>query len=410
MLDDIFSLSQTLIRVRKRSYRRSFLRSNSLDGRFIIVGPRGVGKTTVMIQHLLDRYNGDVLTRKALYIQADHFLVQRFSLYEILDDFQKLGGEFVCIDEIHKYSAWSMELKSIIDTFPGIQILASGSSALEIHKGSHDLSRRMLTLPMAGLSFREYLGMVHGLELKPLLLADLLATHQAAAVRIVDAVEQQGHKILALFGAYLGHGHYPYCLEYPDTAQFLTTLTQQVQTTLEADLPAIHPTLNGTSIRKMRKLLSVISGLVPYTPDMKALKGMLDIGDERTLKTYLGYLEDAGILRTVSKSNRGLRAMEKPGKIYLHNPNLYHALSGGTAPDSGSIRETCFLNMVQAGHEVRLAERGDFLVDETMTFEVGGKNKDCGQIRGMENSWLALDNIEIGQGNRIPLWLFGFLA
>jgi predicted AAA+ superfamily ATPase len=267
----------------------------------------------------------------------------------------------------------------------------------------------MLTLPMAGLSFREYLGMVHGLDFKQLPLAELLATHQTVALRILEAIEQQGHKILALFSTYLEHGYYPYCLEYPDTAQFLTTLIQQVQTTLEADLPAIHPTLNGTSIRKMRRLLSIISGLVPYSPDMKALKGMLDIGDERTLKTYLGYLEDAGILRSVAKSNRGLRAMEKPGKIYLHNPNLYHALSGGSSPDRGSIRETCFLNMLQAGHQVRLAEKGDFVVDETMTFEVGGRNKDGGQIKDVENSWLAIDNIEIGQGHRIPLWMFGFL-
>jgi len=410
MLDDIFTLSQTLMRVRRRSYRRSFLRTHQMDGRFIIVGPRGVGKTTVMIQHLLDRYDGDILTPKALYIQADHFLVQRSSLYEIVDDFQKLGGEFVCIDEIHKYPAWSMELKSIIDTFPQVQVLASGSSALEIHKGSHDLSRRMLTLSMAGLSFREYLGMVHGLDFEPVSLADLLATHQSEAMRIVNTVEEQGHKILALFSTYLEHGYYPYCLEYPDTAQFLATLTQQVQTTLEADLPAIHPTLNGTSIRRMRRLLSVISGLVPFTPDMKALKGTLDIGDERTLKTYLGYLEDAGILRTVSRSNRGLRAMEKPGKIYLHNPNLYHALSGGAAPDRGAVRETYFLNAVQTGHQVRLAEKGDFLVDETMTFEVGGRNKDGSQIKGVENSWLAVDNTEIGQMRRIPLWLFGFLS
>lgn len=410
MLDDIFTLGQTLIRVRKRTYRRSFLRDNALEGRFMIVGPRGVGKTTVMIQHLLDRHDGDVFTRKALYIQADHFLVQRSSLYELVAEFQTLGGELVCIDEIHKYPSWSLELKSIIDTFPQVRILASGSSALEIHKGSHDLSRRMLTLRMSGLSFREYLGMAHELEFDRLLLPDLLATHQPAAERIIGLVEKHGHKILALFGAYLEHGYYPYCQEYPDTAQFLTTLTQQVQTALEADLPAIHPTLNGASIRKMRKLLAVISGLVPFTPDMKSLKTMLDIGDERTLKTYLGYLEDAGILLTISKTDKGLRAMEKPGKIYLHNPNLYHALAGRAEPDKGSVRETFFLNMLQADHTLRLADKGDFLVDERMTFEVGGKSKDGSQLKGVENGWLAVDSIEIGQGRRIPLWLFGFLG
>lgn len=410
MLDDIFTLSQTLIRVRKRTYRRAFLQNNTLDGRFMIVGPRGVGKTTVMIQHLLDRYAGDTFTRKALYIQADHFLVQRTSLYELVDEFQKLGGEFVCIDEVHKYSGWSMELKSIIDTFPQLQILASGSSALEIHKGSHDLSRRMLVLHMSGLSFREYLGMARGLEFDGMQLDELLGTHQPTAERIISRVTEQNLKILALFGEYLEHGYYPYCLEYPDTAQFLATLTQQVQTTLEADLPAIHPNLNGTSIRKMRKLLAIISGLVPFTPDLKALKTMLDIGDERTLKTYLGYLEDAGILLTVAKSDKGLRAMEKPGKIFLHNPNLYHALAGHAEPDKGSVRETFFLNMLQKDHKIRLAGKGDFLIDDVLTFEVGGKGKDATQIKDVENGWLAVDGIEIGQGKRIPLWLFGFLT
>jgi hypothetical protein len=409
MLDDVFTLSQTLIRVRKRNYRRSFLEDNILDGRYMIVGPRGVGKTTIMIQHLLDRHDGDVFTRRALYIQADHFLVQRFSLYEIVDEFQKIGGETVCIDEIHKYPGWSMELKSIIDTFADIRILASGSSALEIHKGSHDLSRRMMTLRLNGLSFREYLGMVHGLEFDRLEIGDLLAGHQSAAERIVDEVGRHGHRILALFGSYLRHGYYPYCLEYPDPAHFLATLVQQVQTTLEADLPAVHPNLSGASIRKMRRLLAVISGLVPFTPDMKTLKTLLDIGDERTLKTYLGYLEDAGILLTVSKTDKGLRAMEKPGKIYLNNPNLYHALAGRAEPDRGAIRETFFLNMLHKEHRLRLADKGDFVVDETMTFEVGGKSKDGAQLKGVENGWLALDNMEIGQGNRIPLWLFGFL-
>ncbi|MDO9583763.1 MAG: AAA family ATPase [Desulfomicrobium sp.] len=410
MLDDLFSLSQTLIRVRNRPYRRPIFEDALLGGRFhIIIGPRGVGKTTVMIQHLLGRCGGDVFTRKGLYVQADHFLVARSSLYEIADEFQKYGGEIICFDEIHKYPSWSMELKSMADTFPGLKIIASGSSALEIARGSHDLSRRALVMRMRGLSFREYLGMVHGLEHGRLALEDLTGDHERTAERIVGELERGGHKVLALFTKYLACGYYPYFLEYPDTAQFHLTLTQQVQATLEVDLPAIHPGLGGASIRKVRKLLAVVAGLVPFTPDMKALKGLLEIGDERTLKTYLGFLEDAGILLTVSKRDKGLRAMEKPEKIYLHNPNLYHALSGGSAAGKGAIRETFFLNMLQADHAVRVAPKGDFLVDGRLTFEIGGKGKDGGQIKGVENAWLALDNIEIGMGRRIPLWMFGFL-
>jgi len=410
MLDDLLGLSQTLIRVRNRPYRRPFFEGALSGGRcHIIVGPRGVGKTTVMVQHLLASSGGDVFTRKAMYVQADHFIVARSSLYEIADEFHKYGGELICFDEIHKYPSWSMELKSMIDTFTGLKIIASGSSALEIVRGSHDLSRRALVLRMRGLSFREYLGMVHGLEFARLSLADLTGTHEWAAERIVRELEQEGRKVLPLFNDYLTRGYYPYFLEYPDIAQFQLTLTQQVQATLEVDLPAIHPTLGGASIRKMRKLLAVVAGLVPFTPDMKALKGMLEIGDERTLKSYLGFLEEAGILLTVSKSDKGLRALEKPEKIYLNNPNLYHALSGGSAADRGAIRETFFLNMLQAEHTVRVAPKGDFMIDGSLTFEIGGKGKDSGQIKGVENAWLALDAIEVGVGRRIPLWMFGFI-
>src|ERR1035437_7658272 len=164
MLDDLIPLSQTFLRIRNRDFKRYFLRNNPLPNRFsIIIGQRGIGKTTVMIQHLLEQYNDDRSGRKALYIQADHFLVARSSLYEIADEFCKMGGELICFDEIHKYPAWSMELKSICDTFPNLKIIASGSSALEIAKGSHDLSRRAIMFQMYGMSFREFIGMHEGL-------------------------------------------------------------------------------------------------------------------------------------------------------------------------------------------------------------------------------------------------------
>ncbi len=261
MIDNIVSLSQTLLRIRNREFKRYFLRDHSLSNRFsIIVGQRGIGKTTAMIQHLLGRYGNDIYNHKSLYIQADHFLVFRSSLYEIADEFYKLGGELICFDEIHKYPDWSMELKSIHDTFPNLKILASGSSALEITRGSHDLSRRAI-----------------------------------------------------------------------------------------------------------------------------------------------------GVIMTISRSGKGLRELEKPEKVYLNNPNLYHALAGGKAPGIGAMRETFFLNMLGVNHSVSVPVKGDFLVNDEITFEVGGKNKDSSQIKNTENAWLALDNIEIGQGIRIPLWLFGYL-
>lgn len=410
MLDDLFTLSQTFLRVRNRDFKRYFLRDHSLSNRFsVIVGQRGIGKTTVMIQYLLGMYGGDLYSRKGLYLQADHFLVGRASLYEIADEFYKLGGELICFDEIHKYAEWSMELKSIFDTFPNLKIMASGSSALEITKGSHDLSRRALVYRMHGMSFREYIGMNCGLYFDHLSLDAIINGHQQAAGSIVAELEKKGLKVLALFKEYLACGYYPYYNEYGDKTQFYMTLEQNVHTTLEGDLLAIHQSLNGSSIKKIERLLAIIASLVPFTPDMKQLKNLLGIGDERTLKTYLKYLEDAGVILTASRSGKGLREMEKPEKVYLNNPNLHYALAGGKAPGSGAVRETFFLNMLRVGHSVSIPAKGDFLVDGNITFEVGGKNKDNSQLKNVENAWLALDNIEIGQGGRIPLWLFGYL-
>ena len=204
MLNELLILSQTFLRIRNRSFKRYFLRDTPLTYRFsIIVGQRGIGKTTAMIQHLLEQYGNDRFTRKALYLQADHFLVSRSSLYEIAEDFHNMGGELILFDEIHMYRDWSMELKSISDTFPSLKIIASVSSALEITKGSHDLSRRALVYRMHGMSFREYIGMQCGIDLLRVDLDSIITGHQQAADAIIQELEANGMKVLALFKDYL---------------------------------------------------------------------------------------------------------------------------------------------------------------------------------------------------------------
>ena len=410
MIEELFSLSQNFIRINNRGYVRYFLRTYPLNNRFsIVVGQRGVGKTTAIIQHILSSYKNDIFTNSALYIQADHFLVGGRSLYEIAEQFYNLGGEMICFDEIHKYPDWSTELKSIYDTFPKLKIVASGSSALEIYKGSHDLSRRAVVYKMFGMSFREFIEIELGINLKSAGLEDIINNHQRIAENIITAVEKKGKKILALFKSYLEYGYYPYFREYKNRELFYLTLEQNIHTTLESDLIAIYPSLSGNSIMKIKKLLMIIASSVPFTPDLKKLKTMLDVGDERTLKTYLKYLEDAGIILTVSKGGRGLRELEKPEKIYLNNPNLIHAISSRMPLEIGNMRETFFLNMAETSHKVSSPAQGDFLVNGRYTFEIGGKNKDFSQIKDIKNSFLGVDNTEIGAGNKIPLWLFGFL-
>ena len=410
MIEGLFSLSQNFIRINNREYVRYFLRTYPLKNRFsIVVGQRGVGKTTAIIQHILSSYKNHIFTNSALYIQADHFLVGGHSLYEIAEQFYNLGGEMICFDEIHKYPNWSTELKSIYDTFPKLTIVASGSSALEIYKGSHDLSRRAVVYKMFGMSFREFIEIELGINLKSAGLEDIINNHQRIAAGITNAVEKKGKKILALFKSYLEYGYYPYFREYKNRELFYLTLEQNIHTTLESDLIAIYPSLSGTSIKKIKKLLMIIASSVPFTPDLKKLKTMLDVGDERTLKTYLKYLEDAGIIMTVSKGGRGLRELEKPEKIYLNNPNLIHAISSQIPLEIGNLRETFFLNMAETSHKVSSPARGDFFVNGRYTFEIGGKNKDFSQIKDIKNSFLGVDNTEIGVGNKIPLWLFGFI-
>lgn len=410
MIEDLFRLSQNFIRINTREYVRYFLKTNPLKNRFsIVVGQRGVGKTTAMIQHILSSYKNDIFTNKALYIQADHFLVGSRSLYEIAEQFYNLGGEMICFDEIHKYPNWSMELKSIYDTFPKLTIVASGSSALEIYRGSRDLSRRAVVLRLFGMSLREFIEFELGIELKSSGLEDIMSNHQRIANGIISAVEKKGRKILALFKSYLEYGYYPYFREYKNKEPFYLTLEQNIHTTLESDLIAIYPSLSGNSIKKIKKLLTIIAASVPFTPDLKKLKIMLDVGDERTLKTYIKYLEDAGVILAVSKGGRGIRQLEKPEKIYLNNTNLIHAISGSVPAEIGNMRETFFLNMAGAFHKVSSPDHGDFLVDGKYIFETGGKNKDFSQIWDIKNSFLAADNIELGIGNKIPLWVFGFL-
>ena len=410
MIEDLFRLSQNFLTIYNRKYVRYFIKSNPLQNRFsIIVGQRGVGKTTAIIQFILKSFESDLFTSKALYVQTDHFLVADQPIYEIAEQFCNLGGELICFDEIHKYADWAGELKSIHDTFPKLKIIASGSSALEIYRGSHDLSRRAVVYRMFGMSFREYIELTTGLALKPSTLEEIINNHPVIALEITKTLERKKKKILALFREYLEYGYYPYFFDYKDKRLFYLTLEQNIRTTLESDLMSIYPSLSGNTIKKLKKLLVIIAASVPFTPDLKKIKNLLDIGDERTLKTYLKYLEDAGVILTVSKNGQGLRPLGKPEKIYLNNPNLIQALVGSSQTNRGTIRETFFLNMVQNLYEVCLPARGDFRVGEKYTFEVGGRKKTYDQIRDLPDSYLAVDDLEVGIGNRIPLWLFGFL-
>lgn len=384
------------------TYQRYFIKENKIKHRLtIIVGQRGIGKTTTIAQYMKQHEE-----LKSLYVSMDSFLVGELSMYEIAERFEMEGGKLLCFDEIHKYQNWSQELKSIYDTFPALQIIASGSSALEINKGSHDLSRRANTLKMVGMSLREYMELTLAIELPKYTLQEILQNHENIAFDVVSKLEKIDKKILPLFQRYCKVGYYPYSLSIEDDEIFFDMLNQNINVSISGDLLFVYPSLDGNSIKKLKLLLNIIMESVPFVPVIEKLKNSLDIGDGRTLKDYFLKLEDAGILQLLMKaSGKGLRKLEKPEKIYLNNTNLLSI----TTPEIGTVRETFFLNMLSTLHTVTYPQKGDFLVDNMYLFEIGGKNKDFVQIKDIENSFVASDNIEVGYKNKIPLWIFGFL-
>lgn len=410
MIDHLFELSRQMVARLHRPYRRYLMGQGIFSGRgTIVTGARGVGKTTCLVQHLVDGHPDYASSRRCLYLPADHFVVAQTPLYEIAEEFAQSGGELLCLDEVHKSPAWSRDLKSILDTFPRLKLAASGSSLLHLRRGTHDLSRRVAVHRLAGLSFREFLAIRRGVAFPALDLDALLANHEREAAAIVARLEAASLEVLGELREYLACGYYPYFPDYPDRAVFHAVLEQSLHAALESDLPALYPALTGHSVARLKRLLAAVAANVPFTPDLTKLRSLAEVGDDRTLKDYLRNLEDAGLIMMVHRAGGGMRSMEKPERLYLGDPNQCYALAASGQPEIGTVRETFFCRMLSIGHRVQAPGKGDFLVDGRHTFEVGGKSKGSSQIAGVESAWLAVDGIPAGSGRRVPLWLFGFL-
>jgi len=410
MLNSLFRKSHIFIKNNNLKYRRYFIKKENLEHRLsIILGARGIGKTTTIAQ-----YMSGYTKNEALYVSLDDINNTKESIYEIAEMFELQGGKLLCFDEIHKYEHWSQELKSIYDSFPKLKVVASGSSALEIYKGSHDLSRRAIVYTMVGMSFREFLELHYGYTFDSFELECIIENHQDIADTIVEKLSINEHRVLVLFRDYLKFGYYPYYLSMPNEVYFFQTLKQNINVSIESDLLNIYPSLNGRSIKKIKLLLSVIMENVPFTPTMKSLKQSTEVKDDRTIKEYLARLDDAGLIKLLMKSSLEMKNIDKPEKIYLANTNLMYT----TEPEIGNVRESFFMNQLTNYYTIKnsldqrgvfSATKGDFYLEKKYLCEVGGKNKTFKQIKDVSDSFLALDDIEIGFGSKIPLWLFGFL-
>lgn len=412
MLEELLIKSRDFININVKEYKRYFIKANNLEHRLsIITGSRGIGKTTTVAQYINDNYKSN----EALYINLDDIQISsKYTMTEIAEEFVLNGGKLLCFDEIHKYENWSAELKNIYDRFDKLKIVATGSSALQINKGSHDLSRRAIVYDMVGMSFREFLELHYGYNFDNFSLEEVLINHVDIATDIKNTIEKNKQKIIPLFKDYLKYGYYPYYLSMPNEILFFQTLQQNINVSIESDLLNIYPKLNGNSIKKIKMLLAVIIKSVPFEPKISELKRATDIKDDRTLKDYLCKLDDAGLIKLLMRNSLSMKAFDRPEKIYLANPNLRYTKE----PNIGNLRETFFVNQLDNYYKNRqslndkgifASKQGDFYCEERYTFEIGGKNKSYNQIKDIPNSYIASDDIEIGFNQKIPLWLFGFL-
>jgi len=412
MLEELFLKSREFIGSNNQKYKRYFIKTKKLEHRLsIIVGSRGIGKTTTVAQYIKENYQED----KALYVNLDDIQnTSKYTMIQIAEEFVLNGGELLCFDEIHKYDNWSAELKNIYDRFDKLKVIATGSSALQINRGSHDLSRRAIVYDMIGMSFREFLELHYGYRFIPYTLEDILKDHIGIATDIKNTIEKNNQKIIPLFKEYLKYGCYPYFLSMPNEMMFFQTLQQNINVSIESDLLNIYPKLNGSSIKKLKLLLAVIIKSVPFVPKISELKKATDIKDDRTLKDYLSKLDDAGLIKLLMQNSLSMKAFDKPEKIYLANPNLMYTKE----PNLGNLRETFFVNQLDNYYKNRqslnnegiyTSKIGDFYCEEKYIFEVGGKNKSFNQIKNIPNSYVVSDDLEVGIGNKIALWLFGFL-
>lgn len=360
-----------------------------------IKGSRGVGKTTLLLQYA----KKELYNKPYVYISLDNLYFSAHSLLNFADDFSKNGGKYLLIDEVHHYPNWSRELKNIYDTYPDLKIVYTGSSLLHLSKGRADLSRRSVLYNLPGLSLREFINFSTNKKLPVFQLSDILNNHVELSKQIWKEV-----KPIKWFNLYIEHGYYPFFLE--GTENYSKKLNEILMHILEAELP-YSVGINYANINKLKQLLFVISESVPFKPNIEKLSQRIGIA-RNTLKEYIQYMAEAQIINLLYADAKGISRLTKPDKIYLQNPNLMLALAGTTA-EIGNLRETFFLNQLSVNHKVNYSNKGDFIVDKSKVFEVGGKNKTQKQIAGIANSYLAIDGIEIGYQNEIPLWLFGFL-
>lgn len=393
---ELINQFQDKINKTSMTFQRYLVDKIDLKNRLIAVkGARGSGKTTLLLQ--IAKKNLDLNT--TLYVSLDHLFFLQNTLVSLADNFSKMGGKNLLLDEVHKYPNWSREIKLIYDNNPELHVIFTSSSMLEIYKAESDLSRRAITYNLKELSFREFIEFETKIKFEPFLLQTILENHNEIAINILNKI-----KPIPLFKKYLEIGAYPYYKESSDF--YYQKLLATINLIIEIDINAVD-NISYDLIVKLKKLLLAIATSVPFTPNITKLSER--IGTSRAvLIEAIKQLERAGLVNELYKPTKGIGLLTKPEKLYLNNTNLMFAMASNNT-NVGNLRETFFVNQFKFLATIHLSEQADFLINEKYTFEVGGKGKTQTQIKNISNAFVAKDNIEIGFGNNIPVWLFGFM-
>ena len=386
-MDKLFEYSNKLIRETDTTFFRYMYNEINWKSRMIgLVGARGVGKTTLILQYIKQNLN----LAETLYVTAEDFYFVENRFIDLADAFIKQGGKYLFIDEIHKYKEWAKELKLIYDYHKELKVVFTGSSVLDIKKGTSDLSRRAVIYNMQGLSFREYLQLFHNIQSNIFSLDEIIA-HK---VELPDLPHP-----LRLFSSYLKTGYYPFAMD----EDFGIRLNQIINQTLENDIP-MYAEMNVATGRKLKQLLSIIAKSAPFKPNMTKIAKMLS-ASRNNIADYCLYIEEAGLIAQLRDQIGGIRGLGKVDKIYLDNTNLIYHLAEENS-NIGNVRETFFLNQMRVKQDVYASSVSDFLIGDK-TFEIGGKNKGQKQIKNTQHGFVVKDDIEYGYLNVIPLWQLG---
>ncbi len=396
MLDTIRKYQTRLQKSFDITYRRYLYNTINFDDKMIAVfGARGVGKTTLLFQYLRELQEQG---NNALYISLDYPFLSGVDLIELVETFVESGGEFLLLDEVHRYEEFASYLKTIYDLFD-IKVIFTGSSATSILNAKSDLSRRVTLYNLNGFSFREYLEVKHKLSLEHYTLEEMLKDH----IKIAKSIDKNAFDILKEFRAYLKTGYYPFYFD--KKSSYYQNLLNTINLTIDLDLTSLG-LIEQKYTYKLKKLLEVICESKPFEVNYSRIATMAEISRVK-LYDYISYLNDGQMLLLVDENITGLKKVQKPAKIYLNNTNLLYAYCENV--EVGTIRETFFANQVASQYPLHISKQGDFVISKKYTMEVGGKGKNFDQIKDIPDSYVVADNIVIGENNKIPLWLFGFL-